>query len=176
MNRMKYQIFRPALIAVLFFSAVAFSSCEKYDRNIEGDVEVYLLDEYTKKAESSAISDEGIVLGDTPVLYYSDIISYDPDNFTYEIKAEAAERLKDLYQSAFAVTISGEIVYTAYFWSALSSQIVDWVVTDLVTVEISNRMKVELGYPYLMEGMDIPDKRNDDRLLSVFARDGKLKE
>ena len=86
----------------------------------------------------------------------------------------AAERMKDLFGSAFAVTIDGEVIYTGYFWSLISSQIVDWVVTDLLTVQTSARLEMDLGYPSLMEWMEIPDKRNDRRVLSVFHRDGKL--
>jgi hypothetical protein len=41
-------------------------------------------------------------------------------------------------------------------------------------MEASSRLEMDLGYPSLMEWMDIPDKRNDRRVLSVFHRDGKL--
>jgi len=174
MNRMKSQIFKLSLAILLFFSISAFYSCEKNDENIEGDVAIYLLDEYNKKVESSAILEDGIVLNATPVLDYSEIVSYNPVSYTFEITPAAAERLKGLYQSAFAVTIEGEIVYTAYFWSSISSHIVDWVIADLITLYDSNSFKVGLGYPYLMEGMSIPDNRNDQRLLSIFDRDGKL--
>ena len=174
MRRMKTMYCKPALIALLLLTVVSFSGCEKYDKDIAGEVDIYLLDEYIKKPGSAAILNMGIVPESTPVLVYDEIKSYDPSSYTFEIDPAAAERMKDLYQSAFAVTIDGEIIYTGYFWSPLSSQIVDWVVTDLLTLETSARLEMDLGYPSLMEWMDIPDKRNDRRVLSVFHRDGKL--
>lgn len=164
----------PAIITFFFFIIFFFASCDKYDTDIEGDVAIYLLDEYTTGEGSRSILNSGIVLEDEPIVSYNEIISYNSVTHTFKITGAAAEKLTDLYQSAFAVTIEGVIIYTAYFWSALSSQIVDWVVTDLVTVSQSNKMEIKLGYPYLMEDMNIPDNRNDNRILSVFKRDNKL--
>ena len=153
---------------------ILISSCEKYDTDIEGDIDIYLLDEYDTEEGSAAIINTGIVLSNEPVIYYDEIKSYNSRTYTFKLTADAADRLEDYYQSAFAVTIDGEIIYTAYFWSSFSSLGVDWVVTDLLRVETSNEMKMQLGYPGLIEGTTIPDKRNDNRILSVFKRDGKL--
>ena len=174
MKRIKTMYCKPALIVLLLLTVVSISGCEKYDKNIDGEVDIYLLDEYNRKSDSYAILSTGIVLEATPVLTYDEIRSYNSKSCTFDIDPAAAERMKDLYQSAFAVTIDGEIIYTGYFWSPLSSQIVDWVVTDMLTLETSARLEMDLGYPSLMEGMEIPDKRNDRRVLSVFHRDGKL--
>jgi hypothetical protein len=173
-KRMKSLFYKPSITAMLLLAAVAFNGCDKYDKDIVGEVEIYLLDEYNQKPESSAILNTGMVLEATPVVAYDEIISYDAATCTFDIDPAAAARLQDLYQSAFAVTISGETVYTGYFWSGFSSHIVDWVVADLLTLEMSGKLRMELGYPYLMDGMNIPDNRNDNRLLSVFHRDGKL--
>ncbi len=173
-KRMKSLFYKSSLTAMLFLAAVAFNGCDKYDKDIVGEVEIYLLDEYNQKPESSAILNTGIVLEATPVVAYAEIISYDATSCTFDLDPAAAARLQDLYQSAFAVTISGETVYTGYFWSGFSSAIVDWVVADLLTLEMSGELKMKLGYPGMMDGMNIPDKRNDNRLLSVFHRDGKL--
>jgi len=35
-------------------------------------------------------------------------------------------------------------------------------------------MHVNLGYPGQIEGAVIPDLHNDDRILRIFRRDGKL--
>lgn len=174
MKRMKTMYCKPALVALLLLAAGTFSGCEKYDKDIVGEVDFYLLDEYNRKSDSYAILSTGIVLEATPVLTYDEIRSYNSKSRTFDIDPAAAERMKDLYQSAFAVTIDGDIIYTGYFWSPFSSQIVDWVVTDLLTMETSDRLEMDLGYPSLMDWMEIPDDRNDRRLLSVFNRDGKL--
>jgi hypothetical protein len=174
MKRMKTLYCKPALVALLLLAAGAFSGCEKYDMDIVGEVDIYLLDEYNRKSDSYAILNTGIVLEATPVLTYDEIRSYNSKSRTFDIDPAAAERMKDLFGSAFAVAIDGEVIYTGYFWLPFSSQIVDWIVTDLLTLETSARLEMDLGYPSLMEGMKIPDKRNDRRVLSVFQRDGKL--
>lgn len=174
MKRMKSMLHKSSLIFVFLITAVAFNACEKYDKDIVGEVDFYLLDEYSKESGSAVILNTGLVLEETPVLSYDEIKSYNSTSYTFEIDHAAALRLKDLFGSAFAVTIDGEIIYTGYFWSAFSSMTVDWLVTDLLRLEVSDELKMQLGYPGLMEGMEIPDKRNDRRLLSVFHRDGKL--
>lgn len=174
MKRMKRVNLKLSLIALLALSVFAFNSCEKYDTDIEGDIAIYTLKEYDKKAESSEILNSGLVLDDLPLISYDEITLYNSKTHTFQITESAAERVKNLYQSAFAVVLEGEIIYTAYFWSGISSHIVDWTVTDILSLETSQNLHVQLGYPYLMDDMNIPDKRNDNRLLSVFERDGKL--
>lgn len=174
MKIMKTVLCMSSLIKVLLITAVFFCGCSKYDKDIVGEVDFYLLDEYNKKPGSAAILSAGIVLDETPVLTYDEIRSYDSNSCTFEIDHAAAVRMKDLFGSAFAVTIEDEVIYTGYLWSGFSSMTVDWVVTDLLRMESSDELKMELGYPGLMEGMEIPDNRNDRRLLSVFHRDGKL--
>ena len=144
-KRMRSLFYKPSLTAMLLLAAVTFNGCDKYDKDIVGEVEIYLLDEYNNEPESSVILNTGIVLEATPILTYDEIRSYDARSCTFNIDPAAAAKLKDLYRSAFAVTISGETVYTGYFWSAISSQIVDWVVADLLTREMSGELKMELG-------------------------------
>jgi hypothetical protein len=42
-------------------------------------------------------------------------------------------------------------------------------------VSAVNKMQVRLGYPGLLPGQVIPDKRNDPRIIQVFKQDNKLK-
>jgi len=167
---------RYLLIIISLFLIVTLPGCEKYDKDITGDVNFYLLDEYETDGIRGVIKDEGMVLSIEPIIYYGELLEYDSANYSFKLEPDAAERITDLFGSAFAVALEDEIIYTGYFWSAVSSAIVDWVVVDLVEVMVSNKMSVKLGYPYLFEGVTIPDNRNDNRILSVFARDNKLKD
>lgn len=165
---------RTAVYTVIFILLVGLISCEKYDRNIEGNINVFLLEEYNKSENSSQILSDGIVLSDAPLLYYDDLLEYNANDYAFKLTPEASDKLTDLFGSAFAVTLGTEIIYTGYFWSSLSSQIVDWLIVELLKAETDDEMVVQLGYPGVIDGWIIPDKRNDKRILSVFARDDKL--
>ena len=150
------------------------TACEKYDKDIKGDVELYLLKEYNTNQSGAEILSSGIVLEDNPLVEYSDLMEYDSKEYTFTLSASALESIGDLFGSAFAVTVDKEVIYTGYFWSALSSAIVEWVIIDLTMGVRGDKVLVQLGYPWTMDDWDIPDKRNDRSILSVFARDGKL--
>jgi hypothetical protein len=80
-----------------------------------------------------------------------------------------------LHGKPFAIAINQKPLYTGYFWAAFSSSICDWVYIDPIMVDGYNFIEVRLGYPWLSPEMQIPDKRNDARLLDVLAADGKLR-
>jgi hypothetical protein len=52
----------------------------------------------------------------------------------------------------------------------------DWLVIDPLDYSGRHELKVKLGYPGLVEGDVIPDKRNDEKLLDVLRMDNKLIE
>ena len=81
-----------------------------------------------------------------------------------------------IHTRTFALVANQEIIYTGYFWSSFSSAICPWLTIDPLFAEISGELRVELGYPGLMEGMSIPDHRNDERILSILRHDRKLIE
>ncbi|MEE4115136.1 MAG: hypothetical protein V2I37_03155 [Marinilabiliaceae bacterium] len=159
---------------IILIYILAFTSCEKYDTDIEGDVDIYLLSQYQTEYIGSAILNEGLVLSEEPAISYSEILKYNSHDFTFKLKQSAIDRIEDKFGSAFAVTVDGEVIYTGYFWAAFSSATVDWIVIDLVLGLEDDEITVQLGYPWLFDEWNIPDKRNDRRILSVFARDKKL--
>jgi hypothetical protein len=50
-----------------------------------------------------------------------------------------------------------------------------WVVADPLFIENDHGLMINLGYPGTWEGYEIPDKRNDPRILETFKQDGKLR-
>ena len=125
----KETLFIPGIILVFI---LALTSCERYDTDIEGDVDIYLLDQYQTEYSSSAILNERLVLSDEPVIPYSEIVKYNSNDYSFELKQSAIDRIEDKFGSAFAVTVDNEVIYTGYFWAAYSSSIVDWLVIDLI--------------------------------------------
>ena len=78
---------------IILIYIMAFTSCEKYDTDIEGDVDIYLLSQYQTEYIGSAILNEGLVLSDEPAISYSEILKYNSNDFTFESKQSAIERI-----------------------------------------------------------------------------------
>jgi hypothetical protein len=159
------------ILTVLLIS----TSCKKEKINPDAgtNVEFYLIDNYTTDQLDMPINEDSATLNDTVLISYSEIISYNSKTYEFKVSEEVLERLN--YYQAFAVTVDKEIIYTGYFWASFSSLIVNWVVIDILFTE-NNMLHVQLGYPGLLEGMSIPDRRNDTRILDVMQRDNKLIE
>ena len=174
---MKFSIIISTLFALLLFSP---KGCEKWGGNAEGDVELYLLESYQTEDESCAIEFSSVKINEAPLIAYGDIKSYNSRKHIFKISDAASVVVTDQEHSvhgvAFAVVADGEVVYTGYFWPAYSSASCQWIVIDPLMVSRDNELSVEMGYPGLMDGAYIPDERNNEKILDIFRRDGKLKD
>jgi hypothetical protein len=174
---MKYRTLFLLLIALMLG---AFTSCKKSDSDVIGEVEFYLLEDYATVGETPEIDPDSVVLREDPLLVYSDLTHYNAREYYFIVTDGAKEKLEGMEHSvsgkAFAVTANREVVYTGYFVPAYSSASVQWIVIDPIFWHSTNRMDVNLGYPGQWEGVEIPDLRNDERILQIFRRDRKLKE
>ncbi|NLB67523.1 MAG: hypothetical protein GX798_03575 [Bacteroidales bacterium] len=173
---MRRKIFTYAIIT--FFSIMALG-CEKVSS--DGKVELYLLDSYKTVREHSCQIDETTVKTKAnPLISYDDFISYDPLTHEFLLSDRTVKVINNTEQSvhgiAFAIKANGEIIYTGYFWPSYSSATCDWVYIDPIMTSFDNKMEVCLGYPGPMPGQEIPDKRNDSRIIKIFKRDHKLVE
>jgi len=113
-------------------------------------------------------------------LTYADFLSYNSSTRTDEISESGILKVKNLSHSthgiAFAIKADRELVYSGYFWPGYSSMSCDWVTIDPMSIAYSGTCAVRLGYPGATNGVIIPDKRNDPRILDIFRRDNKLIE
>jgi hypothetical protein len=163
------------LFVLLFFS----TSCEKWRGDADGDVELYLLESYETEDQTFAIVNSSVKIKKDALIAYSDFKSYNSRKHIFKITSGAAELVKDQDHSvhglAFAVVANDKVVYTGYFWPAYSSMGCQWIVIDPLMMFGENELRVELGYPGQVEGVDIPDERNNELILDIFRRDGKLK-
>ena len=170
---MKQRIFVLAFFSIL---SVSILSCKKENPiSLAGEkVELYLLESYSRIDSSSQIDESSVILEDLPLIYYSDFLSYDSDSYLFEISDRAKDTIENLenWATAFGITADKTLIYTGYFWPALSSASCRWVVI-YTPVFSDNEILVRLGHPYYFEG--ITDNRNDDRIISIFERDKKLK-
>ena len=168
------------IIAVLIlFVSIYFTSCEKDNTPSNAEVEFYLLSSFKTKDGTCKIIDSSVIMSDSALIKYDEIISYNMRNYSFKISDRIADWLNDFEHSrihtrAFALTIDKEIIYTGYFWAGFSSAMCGWIVIDPLNYSGNNELIVKLGYPGLVVGDTIPDKRNDKKLLDVLRMDNKL--
>lgn len=164
-------ILTPVLIFLIF-------SCKKINIGENGSVDLYLLDKYETLHQTCQIDEKTVKTKSSPYLSYSDFESYDNETYTFKLTSEATEKIKNLKPSVFglpfAIKANDELIYTGYFWPSYSSASCSWVTIDPVLMQ-DNQIKVQLGYPGQIEGEIIPDKRNDERIISIFKKDKKLR-
>ena len=174
---MKRKFFTYAIIGI--FSILTFG-CEKDEINSNGKVELYLLDSYSKIENSFQIDETTIKTQASPLISYTDFISYDSVNYTFGLSDNAKNTIDNMehsvYGVAFAVKANGILIYSGYFWPSYSSASCDWIVIDPLMTSIGNKITVSLGYPGLVQGQVIPDNRNDSRIIEIFENDNKLIE
>lgn len=158
------------------------TGCKKnpYVAKSDSEIEIYLLKSYTKVTGTDAISSSSVVLEDSPLISYEDILWYDSIKYTFKITEAPAKWLNDTqtnhsHGKAFAVTIDKKILYTGYFWAGFSSASCNWITIDPLNYSGRNELRVSIGYPGLMTGANIPDHRNDKELLDLLEADKKLK-
>jgi hypothetical protein len=157
------------------------TGCEKNESYLDSNskVELYLMDTYLKIGNSSQIDENSVVTENKPLIYYSDFLSYDSTECIFELSDRAIVAIKNLDHSvhglAFAIKANDRLIYTGYFWPGYSSASCDWIVIDPFMTSIGNKIQVRLGYPGLIQGQTIQDKRNDERIILIFKNDNKLK-
>ncbi|KPL26156.1 MAG: hypothetical protein AMS23_02825 [Bacteroides sp. SM1_62] len=170
---------RLILLTLALFS-ILIASCERKKTSREGEIHIYLLSDHESLDPLWEIDESTIVTEVSPFIKYEDILSYDPKNHTFKISSNAQENLKgkefDIHTRAFVLVANLENIYTGYFWASYSSAICPWLTIDPIHARYAGELRVELGYPGLMEGMSIPDRRNDERILSILRHDQKLIE
>jgi len=164
----------------LIFIGISLISCNNdvVDPHNRG-VEFYLLESLNTTGQHYFQIDEtSVKTKDEPLLLYSDLIAYNSNEYSFTISEHAKSRIKDQDHNvsgiAFAVKANDELIYTGYFWPSYSSSSCDWVVIDPYSINQENTMKVRIGYPGLVQGVNVPDNRNHPEILRIFGKDKKL--
>lgn len=176
-------------IALFAFTAFTLASCEKNPAVSGGCtacserekfnfvVEIYMLKSF-KTSTGQQIIDSSVVLLPTPLINYSDITYYNKSTYTFGLTEEGKRKLSKLQVPvgglAFGVVVDRYLIYTGYFWPAHFSSLCNWVYTDPIMGEFSGELAIKLGT--VTNNGVIPDNRNNSKILTVMARDGKLKE
>jgi len=166
---------------LVFVFGILFNSCTVNTESDEnGTVEFYLLESFDTLETSYKIDKATAIIKSEPLIKFSDLLSYNQSNYTFELSGSVVNTLKNMHFSlsgtGFAVKVDSNIVYTGYFWTPLSSASCDWITADPLLLSGNNKMKVSIGYPTPKFAQGVPDDRNDQRILDIFKASGKLKK
>ena len=156
---------------------IVLVSCNSIS-NSPGEVELYLLRSYETIGTEFQIDEATVVLKESPLVAYSDFLSYDSQHYTFLITDNAKDAIANLEHSVhgvpFAIVADNTLIYTGYFWPSYSSQSCTWLVIESAFIE--NNLTLSLGYPGGSDSIEISDRRNDSRILAIFRNDDKLIE
>ena len=167
-------IMRPLLlISILIASSLG---CNRDNASTGEPVEIYLLKDLQLAANKCQVDPSGSSLQFIPTVTNNDILEYSTDEYQFKLTASALERIKALKdRTAFAVTVSKEVIYYGFFKPAFSSSSCDHSITMDVSWGQANRIYMRLGYPSMLPGVSIDDERNNPRLLAALHKQGKLR-
>ena len=172
---MRQKLFTYIIISILSFLSYG---CEKEEDNFYGNVELFLLDSYSRIENSYQIDETTVKTKASPLISYSDFISYDSNDYVFQISDKAKNAIDEVEHSVhgvpFAVKAKGKLIYSGYFWPSYSSAGCDCIVIDPMMISVDNKIRVSLGFPGLIHGQVIPDNRNDIRIIEIFEKDNKL--
>jgi hypothetical protein len=159
------------LLVVLLF--VAGFRCEK--AAVAGkDVEIYLLAKGGLMPSACKVDANNAKLASGPILRSDDIISYSASTHIFTLQPAAYKSIEALTDTTpFAVTVDREVIYFGIVKSNFSSSSCDQSITMDNMLRV-NTIEMRLGYPGLLDGVVIEDKRNDDLLIATLRSLGKL--
>ncbi|MBN1950811.1 MAG: hypothetical protein JW801_06380 [Bacteroidales bacterium] len=168
------------LILFGLIGLISLFSCEKEFQSVKGTVDIYLIESFEAGEGDLKIDETSIRLQGDPLIEYSQLLSYSPEEYTFKLsdlaKAAIFEAEPTVYGLPFAVVANNEVIYTGFFWPGYFSSMCFWCYIDPLSLYNGNSVQVDLGYPGLPESVSVPDNRNDERILQIFRRDGKLKK
>jgi hypothetical protein len=160
-------------LSLLLLGVLPFLSCDKESNGGVGLVEIYLLKSSSLVPGQCAVNPATAVLETTAFISNDEIISYNKSSYQFELSASAAQKMQTLQLRApFAVTVNKDVIYYGIHMPMTMSSSCD---NSITMSAVSNQLWVRLGYPGLMAGVFIDDQRNNARLITSLANQGKLR-
>jgi hypothetical protein len=157
-------------------------SCKKNDEmrfEIGEGFEIYLTIKpfsHNLSMDYSKVDFDTILLYDTPILQYNDLINYDTiaHKLTLGINHDSL-RIGDsgVYGRMFVVTIDKNPIYCGFKWPIISSVPCNWVFIEEPYRELDNLKDHEIVISFSSE--EYPDPRNDKRIINRLLQDGKIR-
>ena len=116
-----------------------------------------------------------ILIEDTPILRYNDLIKYDTNHkLTLAISHDSIkfENLS-VYGTMFIVTLDKTPIYCGFYWPVISSVPCNWVYIEEPFYELDSLEDNELKISFSTQ--QYTDPRLDYRIIERLKKDGKIK-
>lgn len=170
MNNRPYRTLILGICLVFFIHA-----CKKEQVQAGEQVEIYLLKTTQFVAGACQVDASNSVIQETAFVKNEDILSYSPTTFQFTFSKTAFDKLKTLSpRTVIAIVIDKQVLYySIYFPMYFSSSCDKSIVWDF-SLDQSLGIIMKLGYPGLMQGVNITDDRNNEKLILTLKKQGKL--
>lgn len=151
---------------LVIIGIIAFVSCEKEEQSEPNNELTFSRLNYEKDNSSFKIMEA--------IVKYNEIVAYDSAQYVFQLDKLVWERMKSkitpIYPDpnfGFGVTIDDELIYKVAYIPGYHS----YSYPDLIKFEAVNPNYIQFWFDHY-EGVE---KVNDDRIIKLFAKDGKLK-
>lgn len=163
-------------ILLILNITVICGSCKKERVNGGETVEIYLLKTSQTVPGKCQIDASASSIQDTPEITNDDILEYSQISREFKLTDIAFQKVKSFHDfTPFAVTVDRKVIYYGFFKPGTSSSSCDYSVTMDITWSAGNKIVLRLGYPAVIDGIDIDDQRNNSWLLGTLEKQGKLR-
>ena len=162
------------LLLILTITTICFS-CKKDHIGAGEAVEIYLLETYQLIAGKCQVNPSAYSLQDAALIKNQDILKYTQSSYEFTLTDIALQKVKGLRdKTPFAVTVDRQVIYYGFFKPGISSSSCDHSITMDIAWPSGNKIHLRLGYPGILEGVTIDDRRNDPGLLATLDKQDKL--
>ncbi len=163
------------LIFTFIMSAICIS-CKKDHVNTGEPVEIYLLASYQTLTAKCQVDPSASTLEDEAVIRNQDILEYSKTEYTFKLTDQAIQKVKTFAdRTPFAVTVDKQVIYYGFFKPSFSSSSCDHSITMDIDWASGDKIVLRLGYPGQLQGVTIEDQRNNPKLITTLANQGKLR-
>ena len=162
-------------ILILLLATIVTVSCNKNDLKGGKSLEVYHLKTMELVAGKCQVDGSKSTIETAAFLTNDDILEYSQQTHEFKLTNDGIQKVKAMGdRTSFAVTVDRKVIYFGFFKTSFSSSSCEHSITmDLGSS--NDKIMMRLGYPGLIQGISVEDKRNDPMLVATLANQGKLR-
>jgi hypothetical protein len=160
---------------IVIITALLIFSCKKENAAPGKTVEIYLLKSFEIINGQCRVNPSTAIVQDTAAIGNNDIQRYSISDHTFTLNFLTMQRVKAFRDfTPFAVTVDKQVVYYGIFKSSYSSASCDNSIIMSDNFSADNKIKMQLGYPGLLQGTTVEDQRNNPKLIATLRSQGKI--
>ncbi len=163
-------------VILLLVVITACISCNK--ENTEGSkVEIYKLSFFGFVTGKCQVDEAVSTILDSATIQNDDILEYEPGTCRFTLTPKGMLNVKNAFTDfePFAVTVDKRVIYYGIFKPSYSSASCDHSITMDIDWENDRKIRMQLGYPGLLQGVNIDDQRNNQQLIGTLRNQHKLR-